>query len=667
MPKGLKQEKRSSESIQAFITQNVITLIVISLLILGIVTSVLNYVSTNTTLKQTMEATVEITAQGIAYHLNDYKDVAAEIGSIARLSSESVSLEDKQTLINQRIQKYGLTDAGILDATGKNIFSGADYGTAQFYARSIQGECYVTVPQSSGAAGKMNIYISAPLWENGIPGTSVVGVVYLVPQEDYLDKVVSDVNVSKNGYAYILDAEGSTVAHINRDSVLKRENSMADSKTDRSLKKIASIEAKMAAGERGFATYTYGGKHKMIAYAPIAGTDGWSVGVNAPTSDFMGSTYIGIVLTALILAASVWIAITLVKRIASDIGTPIKACVERLELLSEGDLESPIPDLNREDEIGDLLDSTRTIVDKMKEVIGDMTFVLGNMSEGNFDIESQSPDAYVGNFATLLTSQKTIIKELNATLHGIQETAEQVSLGAEQLSEGAQTLACGATDQASSVQEILATVNEVTEQVMKNAEEAASTSSRAKDMEDETKKNTVQMQQMTEAMQRISDKSAQIGNIISSIEDIASQTNLLSLNASIEAARAGEAGKGFAVVASEIGQLATQSAVAVDETRKLIEDTLEEVKHGDVITKNTSATLERLVEGLDKIIMGIESVGVHCEQQSDIMQQLNMAVEQISGVVESNSAAAQETSATSEELSAQAVAMHTLVERFQLK
>lgn len=314
-----------------------------------------------------------------------------------------------------------------------------------------------------------------------------------------------------------------------------------------------------------------------------------------------------------------------------------------------------------------LVKCTEIIVTGLKEIIGDTSYILENMGNGNFDIDSEHPEVYEGDFAPMLASERAIIDQMNKTIRGIQDTADQVSLGSTQLAEGAQTLAAGATDQASSVEEILATVNEVTDKVMKNADDAAKTSSNAKAMEGEARESTQQMQQMMDAMHRISEKSAQIGNIIASIEDIASQTNLLSLNASIEAARAGEAGKGFAVVASEIGQLATQSAAAVEETRKLIEATLQEVESGGVIAKNTADTLDTLINGLSDIISGIEAVGMQCEQQSEMMQQLNTGIEQISGVVESNSAAAEETSATSEELSAEAVAMNDLVAQFKLK
>ena len=171
---------------------------------------------------------------------------------------------------------------------------------------------------------------------------------------------------------------------------------------------------------------------------------------------------------------------------------------------------------------------------------------------------------------------------------------------------------------------------------------------------------------MNEAMQRISDTSQQINHIIANIDSIASQTNLLSLNASIEAARAGESGAGFAVVANEIGQLAKQSADAVENTRNLIQAALTEVENGTVIVEQTTASLNQVISAIEGIVTEIESVAKADETQADSMTELNQGIEQISNVVENNSATAEECSATSEELSAQAYTLDDLIGHFTL-
>ena len=175
------------------------------------------------------------------------------------------------------------------------------------------------------------------------------------------------------------------------------------------------------------------------------------------------------------------------------------------------------------------------------------------------------------------------------------------------------------------------------------------------------------MESMMDAMNRINEASQNIGNIISEIEDIASQTNLLSLNASIEAARAGEAGRGFAVVANQIRKLAEQSTRSAVDTRQLIEGSLAEVEAGNRAAQRASVSIASIISGIKAIAKSSQELSEISKEQSSAMQQVEQGINQISEVVQTNSATAEETSATSQELSAQATTMNDLVSQFKLK
>lgn len=659
----MKREK----SIKNRILKAVLTLVVVSLLVLGLTAVYLNYSSTNDALEQTMKEAAETAAERIRWELAAYTNIISEIGTREKLADETVTVEEKKAILDKKVEQYGMVRANLLNKDGISIFDGNDYSDREYFQEALKGKTAVSEPLVSKITGDLTIIISAPLWEKGIIGGNVIGAVYVVPNEEFLNDIVTSISISKNGGAYMLDAAGNTIAHKDKDLVVNYYNTIEDAKSDKSLKALAALESKMIQGENGFGEYKYGGTKKFMAYAPIENTDGWSIAVNAPVMDFMKGTVIGIVIVAAVLAVSIISAFFIILRIAGSIGGPVRQCAERLELLAKGDLQTEIMNTDSEDEIGILTLATKDIVSGMSKIIEDVKYVLGEMAEGNFNVRTKAEECYVGDFEEILIALRTINYNLSDTLKDIVTAADQVAIGSGQMAEGAQNLAEGATEQAGAVEELLATVADVAGQVAKDAQSAGQTSNKAQEIGSEAKKSTERMEDMTQAMKRISEASRQIENIIMSIEDIASQTNLLSLNASIEAARAGEMGKGFAVVAAEIGQLAKESASAVDNTRKLIETALREVESGTSIVDNTADSLKGVILGIEEVADAIKEVSDNSSSQSDAMEQLNEGIEQIAVVVQTNSATAEETSATSEELSAQAESLNDLVGKFVLR
>ena len=374
-----------------------------------------------------------------------------------------------------------------------------------------------------------------------------------------------------------------------------------------------------------------------------------------------------IVLIVVMIVVSAVISKRIAVIISGGISKPLEEVEERFVSFSEGDIKSPFPTSDEEDEIASLMNASHSMAEKLQLVILDVERLCKDMSNGIFNVSSNCEEAYCGDLRELLDAINNMNANISEALRDVELVAEQVNIGATNLAEAAQSLAEGATDQAASVQEMLATMDTVSEGLNETVTSVDEAYRDALKCANDAQLSHKEMGNMVESMNRINITSKQIENIIAEIESIASQTNLLSLNASIEAARAGEAGRGFAVVADEIRNLADQSAKSVIDTRELVNNTLFEIEEGSKIAHKTADVLDNVVTAIQKIAETSKSLSENSQEQAESVEQAVQGIARISEVVQSNSAAAEESSATSQELLAQAVSMHDLVARFELK
>lgn len=377
--------------------------------------------------------------------------------------------------------------------------------------------------------------------------------------------------------------------------------------------------------------------------------------------------------TAAIVLMIVLVIVTAVisKRIAhiisKGISKPLAQLETRFDSFAKGDIKTPFPTSTAEDEIAGLMNSSHDMAERLQTIILDVERLCSEMSNGNFNVTSACADAYCGDLEALFVSINEMNTNVSNALREVESVSDQVNAGASNLAEAAQSLAEGATDQAASVQEMLATMDTVSEGLKTTVSSVDEAYQQALRCANDAKLSYDEMNNMVESMNRINVTSKKIENIIAEIENIASQTNLLSLNASIEAARAGEAGKGFAVVADEIRQLAEQSAQSAVGTRELVNNTLYEIGEGSKIAHKTADVLTGVVNAIQQIAETSKTLSENSQVQAESVEQADLGIARISEIVQSNSAAAEESFATSEELSAQAMTMHELVAKFRLK
>ena len=654
------------KSIKYKLLVSFLALVGVSVLLCASVGIISNYTSAQTMMQQALELAAPLAADRAAQELTTYRTAAEDLGMISKLSDDTVSVTDKEALVNHWAERYGMVRGNLLDVNGDSLFDGNNYADREYFQHAIQGESWISTPTISKVTGKLSIMVAAPVWEDGIDGGTISGVVYFVPDETFLDRIVESILVSDNGSAYMLSKDGYTIADPDV-SLVAVENIEQQASTDSTYQSLANIHSKMRAGETGYGLYTLNGVQKAIAYAPVSGTDGWSIAVYAPTTDFLGSTITSIVIMVILLAIIILVSTAISISMANSLGKPIEACVDRLTLLQQGDLTSPSPVFNRKDEIGVLSHATQDLVETLNTVLGDMGYLLGEMADGNFNISYRNYAAYRGDLKALLQSMRKINRKLSHTLSQINLAAEQVSSGADQVSSGAQALAQGATEQASSVQELSATIAEIDSGAKENAESAK----QMKELSDQTGNQVTfsreRMSDLKSAMKDILDGHQEISQIIGTIENIAFQTNILALNAAVEAARAGTAGKGFAVVADEVRNLASKSDQASKQTKEIIERSAQHVTNGSHLMDEVDEALNKTAELSNSVIEHINIMAGNIMAEADSVTQVTTGTDQISSVVQTNSATAEESAAASEELSSQAQLLKELVGRFSLR
>lgn len=648
---------------------SVTTTILVVVIMIGIVASYLCYNATFDSLEQTMQEVAIKSAEVVSKELDTYKTIAVEVGLISRLSAPDITSEEKDKIFDQRIQMHNLKRINI--ATKDGLVVSKKTGASEvikhldYFEASINGDVFVTDPLFDGETFEMYYIVSAPLWKDGIYGSSIEGIVILEIEGRVISDIASGVVVGEKGFGSIIDDEGYIIGHPDYSKVLGLENAILKYEADGSGKDLAMLEQDMLSGSTNFGTYKNGREKNLLSYAPIEGTSGWGMLVDAPQKEYMRSTYISIIITAALGLLSIIISVIVVFRISDKIANPIIACANRLKLLSEGDLHTEVPKTKSKDETGVLLNSLEITINEINDIINDISYHLGTIGKG--DLTRNVEKEYVGDFKPIEQSLVKILQSLNYIFTNIGESTEQVASGAQQVAAGAQVLTEGATEQASSIEELAATINEISERTISNNENAQNGKKISEEASMEVQKGTEHMNQMIAAMSDISESSAQIGRIIKAIEDIAFQTNILALNAAVEAARAGSAGKGFAVVAEEVRNLASKSAEAASDTTQLIENSMKTIKRGTDIADVTLKAFNSIVEKANITVSIVEGIAEASQQQTLSASQINSGIDQISSVVQTNSATAEESAAASEELSSQAVCLRDILSKITVK
>lgn len=368
-----------------------------------------------------------------------------------------------------------------------------------------------------------------------------------------------------------------------------------------------------------------------------------------------------------LMAAFLFIAkqfLNVIKFSEKELLAPIEKVSVEMQYLAQGDFEQELDMVADESEVGTMVASIETMKRNNKEMIGEISNTLVAMGDGNynFNLEKQ----YVGAFIEIKESIERIGEKMRETLHTIRDVSGQIDAGAEQLACAAQDLADGTTRQAAQVSDLVDIIEVMTQSMETSAAEAEESVRLSTEAGTTLMTGSQKMEELKVAIAEISKCSEQISTIINTIDDIASQTNLLSLNAAIEAARAGEAGKGFAVVADQVKKLAEESAAAAGRTNTLIETTILTVEKGIAIADETVANMNEVVINAQAATDKMTQISEKLRNDVNNMHDINASIADVSSVVDNNSATSQETAAVSEEQKAQVDTMVSIMESFSI-
>ena len=377
-----------------------------------------------------------------------------------------------------------------------------------------------------------------------------------------------------------------------------------------------------------------------------------------------------VIIFIVIVAAGLAIAVvtTLIgKIITNSITEPVKQIDAAVASLRKGELSNvEMLTYESEDEFGDTIRNLKEAMGILADYVSEISVEVKAIAQGDLTRNGDDITDFLGDFSELKTSLLYILKRFNSTLTEISNLAEQVSSNSSEVENASKSLADGATEQAGVIEELNATIDTVVDMAEDTAKETQNASARVKASANKANEEKEKMNELLTEMEHITEISKEIGNIITDIEDIASQTNLLSLNASIEAARAGEAGKGFAVVADQIGKLAADSAKSAVNTRDLIDKTLVEIEKGNTITRTTADAFNQIITDMESFAELAENTMEKANSQAESLEQIGQGIEQLSGVVQGNAASSEENTAISINLAEGAAKMRDRVNIFKL-
>lgn len=569
-----------------------------------------------------------LASENLSNQLQNYMNVTSIAGTDSIIRDSSASISDKEACIDRYVQTYGFTSGNLLDPNAVSLFDGTDFSDRDYVQRALTGEVCVSDITLSRYTGTYGVSIAAPVQS---ASGDITGVIYFRIDNDFMTSIVENLKISRNSSACIVDANNQIIAHEDPELIM----------------------TEAAASNDG-----------ICASVPVNNTNGWTLVITAPESDFTGA------MTTMIRQFVIWDIIAVIAALiiamlfANSMSKSVLPVKNAMLSISQGDLSCSLTKTKRKDELGVLQNTAASLVEMLQHIIGEANQILGSIA--HFDMTTGEMNSYPGAFNSLADSVNAIRQMLTRMIIDIQSSSANVKSGSSQLAEATQLLSEGTVSQTSSIEKLVMDMNNVVDSINQNSENGNLINERLNTLDTKIQDSSQQMEHLLRIVDQIEEMSSDIQKIVGTIDSIAFQTNILALNASVEAARAGENGRGFAVVAEEVSSLASRSSDASKKTGELIEKCITGIAQAKESADVTASALESIVTDSAEIARSFDSISEATREEARKANSIRMEINNISDVVQSNSSTAQETAASTEALSQQAQTLEAMTSRFRV-
>ncbi len=656
----MRENKDQKQSIRHIIIRYVTRLSIILGVLLVILMIVTSLISTSSVLRENLQVTVRIAAQNISSNIHLLADRMDNMAQKPEWADAGKSSGDMQQLIDQSKERVEFVWIAGYDTAGKKLYGDSDAPDSivgKVYFDYLDATQNLTIGNPEYADGIWQICVGIPILDReGLVVSYLIGSY----KYDLLNDVLSNISIGARGVAYIVDREGMIIADKNVSDMTAKRNlyEMYPSAGNRRI-----FDAMLDFGTDVESIFLSGTPH-YAAYSPVAGTN-WTLVIAAPKTDFMGTLMGSVVVSVLVIVA---LQVYTTKRtvlIADQIAGSLAHATDRLTLLAAGNLKDDVifADSNQEAEV--LTTALSRTVVSLSVYIDNITTYLGLLSTGDYSREVEGN--FDGDFAAIRDAMRLITDSLNETMRRIHQASEAVRENSFETTAYARKLYDGSIEQSAALKRLTGKVELITEktnEIDRNAQRVKESADRARARVDEGQQ---QMGDMLGTMDSIHRDMQEIITISQLIEDISSQTSLLSLNASIEAARAGEAGKGFAVVAQEIGQLAQQTATALEKTGEIIGKASRSIDQGMKTAQDTAESFRNVNQATNEFMEISDDLIRITLQQKEAIDMASQEVASVLSIADTNQQFARETDETAAVSLQQVEELEQIVSQVKLK